>query len=121
MDFTKISPIVIETIDLLSVLCNPKTKGTVITTILKTADKQLLTAIGEVIINCKISSIPKSVKNIFTVKRGRAKKLLTLRKHWKKLRGPMSNIVRQIQHGARTNGSRITERNGAEKTENTNK
>ena len=75
---SKVSPFVIENIDLLNVLCNPATKQIVTKAIFKTANKQLLSAITELILNCKQGLIPKSVQKSLTVKRGRTKKVLLI-------------------------------------------
>ena len=95
---SKVSPFVSENIELLNVLCDSKTKGSVITAIFKTANNNLLSAIAEILLNCKQETIPKSVQKTLTIKRGRAKRMLLLRKHWRKLRPILQPVVRRIKH-----------------------
>ena len=66
---SRVSPFVTDNINLLKILCSPFTKRTVTTAILKTADKHLLSAIAELLLNCKQEAVPKSVKKILTIKK----------------------------------------------------
>ena len=117
---SRVSPFVTDNINLLKVLCNPVTKRAVTIAIFKTANKQLLSAIAELLLNCKKEAIPKSVKRTLTTKHGRAKKVLVLRKHWGKLRNVLRPLVQKL------NGETVAENgigggNAAEKAAGTNK
>ena len=84
--YKDISPAVTAHITLLLALCDPVTPKRIVQKLLKTADKTLLTAIGELLLNSKDTTLPSKTKNLITKRRTKLDvKRLTLTKHWKQI------------------------------------
>ena len=84
--YKDISPAVTTHLSLLLALCDPITPKRIVQQLLKTADKRLLTAIGELLLNSKDTTLSSKSKNLITKKRTKLEvKRITLTKHWKQI------------------------------------
>lgn len=91
----KLSTQLEKNLHLISALCDPQTTKRIVAFVLKTADRDLVHGLLELLLNVKGGELEKLAKGV-TLKQPLIKKRKTIIRNWKRIRDSVGPLVKQL-------------------------